>query len=488
MVTTVLGNQPTQFFVNSPQSNGVLAQLSSGGLMNAIQCAIPSMSYWRFRFLQYTQFALVDVTQNLDTQAYFGGVSRTRIVKVGDLMYYIYLMYQLPGIVACNRAVGQCGPPVRYPMANNPATSCGVMDGVVYSAYSNGAQGYYEQVYNCGGAYNCASGCDVVDAAPDVPYVHYVNAIAQFLTRMAMIQVGTCEVDTVYSDYLYMWEELSGKPGKYLNEMVGKWADKPDLIEASKCTTVYYCPLPFYFTMAPGNAMPLCSVLFSGVYLNVQFAPLEECIVVSGENVVPMKTDGTGQINNQDLRVAIETLQVVLEETERDRFIHAKFEQLITQVNPQLTQLNQQITTVDLSMQTCIIELIWGFRRRCHELSNNWFNYSGIGGRDPMVAASIQVGSAQRQPPREAGFYRLVQPYQYHTRIPDAYVYCYSFALYPEEIQPSSFFNAGRAEKLSMMVQLQPGLAQSEVNMILFARSWNIIQFARGGGRVLLAQ
>ena len=36
---------------------------------------------------------------------------------------------------------------------------------------------------------------------------------------------------------------------------------------------------------------------------------------------------------------------------------------------------------------------------------------------------------------REGRYFRLVQPFQHHTNVPDKFIYTYSFALQPQDIQ-----------------------------------------------------
>jgi hypothetical protein len=119
-------------------------------------------------------------------------------------------------------------------------------------------------------------------------------------------------------------------------------------------------------------------------------------------------------------------------------------------------------------------------RRQCAEKANNWFSYSGLLGREPVVAAEIDFNATARQPAREGSWYRLVQPYQFHTLIPEAFIYCYSFALYPEDPQPSGSANFSRLESVTLILQFQEGLQTESVAVLIFSRSLNMIRFRDG--------
>jgi hypothetical protein len=81
---------------------------------------------------------------------------------------------------------------------------------------------------------------------------------------------------------------------------------------------------------------------------------------------------------------------------------------------------------------------------------------------------------------REASYFRLVTPYQFHSLIPEIPVYCYSFALYPEEAQPSGSANFSRLERVELVLQLQDGLQAEDVAVIVFSRSLNLLKFRDG--------
>jgi hypothetical protein len=77
---------------------------------------------------------------------------------------------------------------------------------------------------------------------------------------------------------------------------------------------------------------------------------------------------------------------------------------------------------------------------------------------DLMLDMRIQLDGQDRFDAREAPWFRLVQPYQRHTAIPsDRYIYVYSFALRPEEQQPSGSLNASRIDTITFQMTVQSG-------------------------------
>jgi hypothetical protein len=70
---------------------------------------------------------------------------------------------------------------------------------------------------------------------------------------------------------------------------------------------------------------------------------------------------------------------------------------------------------------------------------------------------TLQLDGYDRFDARDAGYFRLVQPYQYHTRTDvKSFVYMYSFALRPEDMQPSGSLNASRIDNMNLLLNFRP--------------------------------
>lgn len=65
---------------------------------------------------------------------------------------------------------------------------------------------------------------------------------------------------------------------------------------------------------------------------------------------------------------------------------------------------------------------------------------------NPVRSALLQFNGHDRFDTREGEYFNYVQPEQYHTNTPKDGINCYSFALFPEEHQPSGTSNLSRIE------------------------------------------
>jgi hypothetical protein len=79
-------------------------------------------------------------------------------------------------------------------------------------------------------------------------------------------------------------------------------------------------------------------------------------------------------------------------------------------------------------------------------LINNQYN--------PVVEAVIQLNGQDRFQPREGAYFNLIQTYNYHTSTPSNGVNVFSFALHPEQHQPSGTANLSRIDNTVLSMGL----------------------------------
>ena len=85
-------------------------------------------------------------------------------------------------------------------------------------------------------------------------------------------------------------------------------------------------------------------------------------------------------------------------------------------------------------------------------------DHAGLGprnaGRNPVVRAKLLLNGHDRFSERLGSYFNLVQPYQHHTNVPATGINVYSFALKPEEHQPSGTCNFSRIDNATLQLQL----------------------------------
>jgi len=103
-------------------------------------------------------------------------------------------------------------------------------------------------------------------------------------------------------------------------------------------------------------------------------------------------------------------------------------------------------------------------------------------GENPVVTAKLQLNGQDRFSEREGSYFDVVQPGQHHTRAPDTGINVYSFALRPEEHQPSGTCNFSRIDNAVLQLVLSSptvtGTATAKVRV--YAVNYNVLRVMSG--------
>ena len=105
-------------------------------------------------------------------------------------------------------------------------------------------------------------------------------------------------------------------------------------------------------------------------------------------------------------------------------------------------------------------------------------------GSNPVVTAKLQLNGQDRFQEREGTYFDLVQPYQHHTRTPDTGINVYSFALRPEEHQPSGSCNFSRIDNATLQLVLSNNCVSgtSTAKVRIYAVNYNVLRIMSGMG------
>ena len=105
-------------------------------------------------------------------------------------------------------------------------------------------------------------------------------------------------------------------------------------------------------------------------------------------------------------------------------------------------------------------------------------------GENPVVTAKLQLNGQDRFSEREGSYFDVVQPYQHHTRNPDAGINCYSFALRPEEHQPSGTCNFSRIDNATLQLVVSAAAigASATAKVRVYATNYNVLRVMSGMG------
>ena len=155
---------------------------------------------------------------------------------------------------------------------------------------------------------------------------------------------------------------------------------------------------------------------------------------------------------------------IYLDTIERRKFAQISHNYLIEQVqfNGDKTYIEGQRTEkIELDFNHPTKEIIWIQQSNDVKNNNDWFNFSATTdiierSYEPIDKVILYLNGQERFSERKGSYFRLVQPYQRHTSIPDSsgskYIYVYSFSLNPEEHQPSGTCNFSRIDNSDLHI------------------------------------
>ena len=251
------------------------------------------------------------------------------------------------------------------------------------------------------------------------------------------VEVGGQVIDKQYGHWMQVWTDLSHGGDKAL---------LLDQAANGSATEGSYVPLQFWFCRNPGLALPLIALQYHEVKLNVTFDTLD-----AGDSV------------------SVWCDYVFLDTDERRRFAQVSHEYLIEQVQfSNELSVNGTSTQHELRFNHPVKELVWNVRAN--------------GGDDITVSnALLQLNGHDRFKRREGKYFTKVQRYQYHSGAEDqagSIPHVYSFALKPEEHQPSGTCNFSRIDN----AVLNMAHANTTGKLRVYAVNYNVLRIMSGMG------
>lgn len=255
----------------------------------------------------------------------------------------------------------------------------------------------------------------------------------------------------------------------------------------SNTERTYYIPLLFFMNRHVGLALPLISLQFHETRVLFEFRNALECIAHPTLKIASASRGATSDpLSFKRARLFVD--YIYLDTEERKRFAQIPHEMLIEQVQflgdvPVAQGAIPQKVPINFSHP--VKELIWMYTSQRHYDGNDIFNYDlDDADRDVFTSVRLILNGTDRFSERQGSYFRLVQPYQHHTRVPSKKIYSYSFALSPEEHQPSGTLNMSRIDQAYFIFNFEPNDSEpvpiDRGRIKIFAYSYNILRIASG--------
>jgi len=311
---------------------------------------------------------------------------------------------------------------------------------------------------------------------------YYTNGAGNALIKEVEIEIGGQKIDKHYSEWLDIWGELNVSASQRMgyDKMIGNYNTQLGL--ETNITPTLYIPLRFWFNRNPGLALPLIALQYHEVKLRIVFRGANNLAKSTGANAT---TATVADPSSTNLWVDY----IYLDTDERRRFAQVSHEYLIEQVQFTGDVNTSASLSTSLNFNHPVKELNWVFvgdtnKATNTQTGNNFLTYTkepthGVAdGGELFTTAKLVLNGHDRFTARNGAYFRLVQNNQHHTCSPRKNIYTYSFALKPEEHQPSGTCNFSRIDNAKLIFT---GLDASST-LKVFATNYNVLRIMSGMG------
>ena len=320
------------------------------------------------------------------------------------------------------------------------------------------------------------------------------NFVAERAINNVELSIGGQRIDKHYQKWWRLYSEL------YMDE--SKKASYAKMTTAPANTV--YLPLLFFFNRNPGLYLPLIALQYHEVRVDIDLA-----------------SDMATYVNPSTFKVWAN--YIYLDTEERRRFAQKGHEYLIEQVQHtgNDTVDSAQTKQVRLSYNHPVKELVWCFSNTtartslwnftsknlatdvvlesnvldATDVSNCYVPIGSMGTPLYSTATStvnfteeaagaldtfkLVLNGQDRFKEQKGKYFNQVQPFQHHTGNPMPGVYAYSFALKPEEHQPTGTCNFSRIDNAQVAVKMN---TTDATTMHMFATNYNVLRIQSGMG------
>ena len=457
-------------------TGGGLMQLVAYGAQDVYLTGNPQITFFKVVYRRHTNFAMESIENPFNGAPNFGKKVTCTIQRNGDLIHRMYLQATLPQVQ-------------------------------LQSTDGSGAQ------------------------------FRWLNWIGHNLINYVELEIGGQRIDKHYGDWLQIWNELTQEPGKQAGyaKMVGNVPELTNLLlqggsscdnscysgepltseTVLSCAPAYtlYVPLQFWFCRNPGLALPLIALQYHEVRINLEFNTLnnlcwDQAPGNSDPHAVRTRVGQTGLA-----AASLYVDYIYLDTDERRKFAQVSHEYLIEVL--QFTggeSITSSANKLKLNFNHPCKELVWVVQRdsfvSCDDnivgpyKGAQPFNYSdwwdrsvlesgysvtrveGMAGKNPVITALLQLNGHDRFDVRDGNYFNWVQPYQHHTNIPAVGINVYSFALQPEQHQPSGTCNLSRIDNTTLLLTVSNNCVGTNLSSTVrvYATNYNVLRVMSGMG------
>ena len=426
---------------------GGLMQLVAYGAQDIYLTGNPQITFFKVVYRRHTNFSMESIKQTFNGTADFGSDVSATISRNGDLVYRMYLEHDVFLIGSTD-------------------------DKEIAVACDYGSHVMKECELEIGGQ------------RIDRHYGHWHSVYSQ-LTEFNPSGSNTTLFQTMSGNGRAVAShdntELHGWTATEATSASGQVAGTKGKLQGK-----FWIPLYFWFCRNPGLALPLIALQYHEVKVKITFDELKNLALEDGGTNNDFTDASSTATVVSDTATGSNSFQlwcdyIYLDTDERRRFAQVSHEYLIEQVQ---YESKTGGGSMDLNFNHPVKELIWaGIRDTSAEAIAGTLNSNkDLFSRNVIGAGTYQLklNGHDRFKERDTKYFTRTQVWEHHTgygsiELSDT-IAVYSFALKPEEHQPSGTCNFSRIDN----AQLVDSLNSAPIN--IYAINYNVLRIMSGMG------
>ncbi|QKF93934.1 major capsid protein [Fadolivirus algeromassiliense] len=212
---------------------GGLIQLVAYGNQDIFITHDPQITFFKVVYRRHTNFTLEVIPQNFLQNADFGKRVTSVLSRNGDLIRKIHLVIDLPSIPTFK---------------------------------------------------------DESQNVDQIAKFAWVKRIGYAIIKTVEIEIGGELIDRQYGDWLNIWHELTFRDQKDISKILGDVKELTDFTNG-KPTYRLFIPLQFWFNRVAGLALPVVSLQYNHIKINLELNDFERCYVLTPTHSINIDND-----------------------------------------------------------------------------------------------------------------------------------------------------------------------------------------------------
>jgi len=305
--------------------------------------------------------------------------------------------------------------------------------------------------------------CEIGGQLIDKHYGHWMEAHAQLTEEGDYMEIGD-DTGPLYGAPTSLINNMAFCSPFQCTAMAGGVLYNKFLNSAATKSATIFVPLRFWFCRHVGLALPLIALQYHEVNINITLS---------------------GVFGRIASALSLWCNYIYLDTDERRRFAQVSHEYLIEQVQYQSFSQSATQMTFKLNFNHPVKELVWCFMALAwgtHITSAGYFQISGTQGISPTF--QLKLNGHDRFEKQEGEYFSRYQLMKYHNNKSKGStsdtINVYSFALKPDEHQPSGTCNFSRIDNSQLLCT---GLSADDTGTFnIYAVNYNVLRIMSGMG------